>query len=473
MKKIILTVCTLAVLVSGCKKELVQFPYNQVETTQAFNTETDVALAVSGMYAGFRTSASYFAGTWNIMGDVMADNLVFNVAGRGSLKSFYEWRYTGESTYNLFSGGYTIIRRANAIIENIDKLPETAFTRDAKGQAYAVRAITYFDMTRVYSKTYQNATDADLTVPYVITTDPTIKPAKESLRGVYEKIIADFVQSEALINSATTVASGKLNKAAIAGYLSRVYFYKGDYPNTIAAAGRALGATPNLPNMTDFSKIWTDAADAGVLFKVRNTAIDNVNSQGVNYFQTVAQGIKSEYTIDYTFFQMFAANDIRKAAYTQTSAFNGTLQNHVIKFRGRAGQAAGVVDAKVLRTAEVLLNRMEAEYFTDPAAALTDLNLLKSNRYTAHVPVVLTGAALLAEIQKERRLELAFEADRFFDLKRRNASVNRDAVHGENADGTGTPPVFPTLLAGDKRFLLPFPQSEINFNTNLIQNPGY
>ena len=472
MKKILFTVGTALVLLAGCKKsELELFPYNQVETTQAFNTEGDVKLAVNGMYAGIRNSGSYYSGTWNIFADVVADNLVLNNVGRLSQKSFYEWRYTGESTYGLFAGGYTIARRANAILENIVKLPKTTFTDNATGEALAIRAMTYFDMSRVYSKTYTNATDADLTVPYVTVTDPTITPSKEPVKGFYEKVIADLVQAESLISVDNGV--GRLNKAAVAGLLSRVYFYKGDNANTVAAATRALGTAPNLPNIATFPAIWTDATEAGVLFKVKNTSVDNLNTLGVNYFQTVALGVKSEYTIDYSFFQQFAANDVRKTAYTQTSAYNGILQNHVIKYKGRAGQPAGVVDAKVIRTAEVLLNRAEANYAVNQTAALADLVLLKSNRYTGYVPEVLSGPALLAEIQKQRRLELAFEGDRFFDIKRRNAPIQRDAVHGENADGTGKPPVFATMEAGDKRFLLPFPQAEPNFNKNFTQNPGY
>jgi hypothetical protein len=70
-------------------------------------------------------------------------------------------------------------------------------------------------------------------------------------------------------------------------------------------------------------------------------------------------------------------------------------------------------------------------------------------------------------------LELAFEGDRFWDLKRRNLPVERDGSKGERADGSGTPYVFASLPAGDHRFQLPFPQTEVNFNTNLKQNPGY
>jgi starch-binding outer membrane protein, SusD/RagB family len=85
----------------------------------------------------------------------------------------------------------------------------------------------------------------------------------------------------------------------------------------------------------------------------------------------------------------------------------------------------------------------------------------------------LSGQALLNEILLQRRLELAFEGDRFWDLKRRNQGIERDAVKGDLANGGGTPYIFTSLPAGDHRWNLPYPQREINFNPNMKQNPDY
>lgn len=515
MKKLLYTTALSALLIAGAgcsKSKLDLFPYNTVATEQAFKTQTDVTFAVNGMYNGLRASGSYYvAGIWNIVADVLADNLVLDQAGRQSLRiPYYNWSYSSNSTYGLFTGGYTITRRANAILENIGSFPDGTFKNDARGQALALRAMVYFDMSRVYSKTYLNAADADVTLPYVTTTNAANLPPSEPVKGFYDKVIADLVAAEPLINTAAqnnaslTEANRNitLNREAVAGLLSRVYLYKGDYANCIAEATKSLGSTPNVGSLTTFPSIWTDAASAsaGVLFKVKNTTIDNVNAQGVNYYQftsrpsagSTTNGYKSEYLPDYTFYQLFAANDVRKTTYFQTNYYNGILYNHIIKYAGRSGapelgigitntaasaNPAGVVDGKVLRTAEVLLNRMEAEYRSGAtAAAITDLVLLKTNRYTGYVAAAdqaLTGTALLTEILKQRRLELAFEGDRFWDLKRLNLPVQRDGVHGEKADGTGTPPPNTTLAAGDTKFQLPYPQAEIVFNPGLKQNPGY
>jgi starch-binding outer membrane protein, SusD/RagB family len=476
MKKYLIIGIILLLINASCKKtELDLFPYNQIETEQAFNNQNDATLALNGMYYGLRVSGSYYQGTWSIIGDLTSDNLIISTNGRLSQRVFHNWQYNGDNTYGLFAGGYTIARRANAIIENIDKVkgaPAT-FINDAKAQALACRAMVYFDMARVYGKTPLTITPTDnLTVPYITSIDPTIKPAKEPVIDFYNKLISDLTTANGLISS--TYVSGRLNKAAVNGLLSRVYLYKGDWANCIAASTAALGASPVLPNIATFSGIWTDAAgDAGVLFKIKNTVVDNINTLGVNYYQVVGGGIKSEYVVDYTLRQLFTANDVRTASYIQTSPYLGLSQNHVVKYNGKTGFPAGVLDAKVLRTAEVLLNRAEAYYKSgNEPQALADLNLLKTNRITGYVNATLSGTALLDEILLQRRLELAFEGDRFWDLKRRNLPVLR-STFGDIADGTGATYVFPTLAAGDYRFSFPIPQSELNFNTNLTQVFGW
>jgi hypothetical protein len=518
MKKILYTTALSALLIAGVgcsKSKLNLFPFNQVATQQAFKDQSSVTFDVNGMYDGMKTATAYFVtGTWNIVWDVLADNLITNPTGRGSLKTpYYNYSYNANSTYGLFTsstvatngtvggGGYTITRRANAILENIGTFPDGAFKNNAKGEAYAVRALVYFDMCRVYSKTYLNATASDYTLPYVTTTVSTNLPPSEPLQPFYDKVIADLVLAESLINPLATNTNIHMNKEAVAGLLSRVYLYKGDYANTIAQANIALGTTPNLPNITNFPAIWVDgtAGDPGVLFKVKNTAIDNINGQGVNYWQytpppagsPTQNGYKSEWLPDFGLYSLYAANDVRKPTYFLTSYFNGSLYNTIIKYAGRTGpptastnptnpSPAGVVDAKVIRTAEVLLNRAEAEYRSGAiSAAAADLVLLRNNRYTGYAgsaaavtDLALTGQPLLDAILLERRLELAFEGDRFFTLKRLALPVNR-TNKGEKADGTGTLPIVLSLPAGDPKFQLPYPTNEILFNSGLKQNPGY
>ncbi|MEZ4976874.1 MAG: RagB/SusD family nutrient uptake outer membrane protein [Flavobacteriaceae bacterium] len=145
---------------------------------------------------------------------------------------------------------------------------------------------------------------------------------------------------------------------------------------------------------------------------------------------------------------------------------------------GEAGQNNGVVDAKVIRAAEVYLNKAEAYMMSNPpneAAALQALDMVRSNRYSGFVSGNETGAALLDAIKLERRLELFAEGHRFFDLKRWGMAIERSTVYGEYFDGSGTPvpAEFATLPASSHKFNLPIPQREINIYPDFQQNPGY
>ena len=147
--------------------------------------------------------------------------------------------------------------------------------------------------------------------------------------------------------------------------------------------------------------------------------------------------------------------------------------NNIYKYFGRAAGNANVVDVKALRTAEVLLSRAEAyARLNKNTEALADLNTLRKQRYSDYVAGTETGADLLTAILLQRRLELAFEGSRFFDLKRLGLGVTRSSF-GDKSDGTGINNVTKALPAGDIHFQLPFPQSEINANPNIVQNPGY
>jgi len=127
-----------------------------------------------------------------------------------------------------------------------------------------------------------------------------------------------------------------------------------------------------------------------------------------------------------------------------------------IKFIGKNG-IVNLDNVPVLRKAELLLNRAEAyaSSANDPLA-LADLNTLRTARGLSSV--ALSGAALLTDILNQRRIEFAFEGQRWFDLKRRGQDVIKTP---EN------------ILTTDFRMLANIPQREIDANKNLQQNFGY
>ncbi len=486
----VLTTAFLLFGMSACKKALEKVPYDQVPEEYAFNSEQDFTNALRGLYNRMiitgNSAATYMANdylggedffAWASSPDIMADNLLIASAGRRSQQAFFQWTYSANTTANTWRDGYQIIRLANSILENLDNLDadESGFRSNTEGEALAARGMVHFDLLRLYAKPVSGpyaASASDPGIPYVTTTDVEAAPGRGTVRQTYDKAVADLEKALSLISEDN--GPGRLNKAAVAGLLSRVYLYGGDWAKAKSTASQAMMMNSDVGAMSVFPAIWTDESNSGVLFKVIITSIDDVRI-GVGYNQPGPTGIRNEYVADYGFYQSFDDDDIRKETYFLTNDFGGFSYNSIVKYPGKPGGLASVNDMKYLRVAEVLLNRAEASYrMGNEVEALLDLNTLRSERYSLYTPGMESGVALLDAILEERRKELAFEGHRFFDLKRLGQPVQRSA-EGDRADGTGTAVLgqYLYLPAGDHRFQLPIPQYEVNANRSIIQNPGY
>ncbi len=97
---------------------------------------------------------------------------------------------------------------------------------------------------------------------------------------------------------------------------------------------------------------------------------------------------------------------------------------------------------------------------------------MRKERYTSFTPGTEAGKALLDAILKERRLELAFENDRWYTLKRLGLSVQRSGK-GDIADGNGSKALVQTLDANSYLWQWPIPINAIQANPNIKQNDGY
>jgi starch-binding outer membrane protein, SusD/RagB family len=462
----------------GCSDELNQEPFDSLSTATAFKDLGDFNNAVRGAYAGYRLGVYYGGsdgGSMIITPDIMSDNLIVSTLGRNSGRSFFDFNITADNAWTMWNNAYTTINRANRVIQFIDNLPAGPARDNIHGEALAIRALAHFDLLRVYAKKYEGSTGADLGVPYMTAADePFAKPARDGLRASYDKVVADFVAAEAAIGTNNGV--GRLNKASVNALLARTYLYMADWEKAKTASTAAIAAMPAanaLAGIAQFPSIWTDATERDVLFKVRILDADNV-SIGVGYQQTGPTGTRPEYSPTFELANLYKATDVRRNAYIGQTTFSGADIYFVNKYMGRGGAGrANVVDAKVIRTAEVYLTRAEARFRTnDFIGALADLNEVRRNRYSDFdaATAIEVGQALLDAILLERRLELAFEGHRLFDLKRLGLPIIR-SDKGDLRDGTGTPATTREIPANGNKFTLAIPLAEIQANENIVQNP--
>ena len=476
MKKILYIFILIGFLgVNSCKEKLELEPFDNLDVSVAFETNTDFENAINGVYSSLR-DGNYYGGEFLLLPDVISDNLIICSEGRTSYSNYYLFSINGNIAWlNFWRAAYVTILRANHVLENIDNLPDGDFKNNIEGQALALRAMAHFDLARVYSKPPQFASSSDLGIAYVTSTDSGERPARVSVADTFAKIEADLNDAASLIGDDN--GTGFFNKAAVHALRTRFYLYTGDNAKTITAADAAIAASVNggVSSITEFPKIWKDVSEDGVIFKVINTALDNVGVGVVYNQKSDVDGIRSEYVPDYSFYTQYQPTDVRLNSYLETSVFAGNHTfNHVIKYLERTGSGQAVVDMKVLRWSEVYLSRAEAKAETgDDPGALADLDAVRSNRYTGFVSGGETGAALKAAIQLERRLELAFEGHRLFDLKRQGLDINR-SNNGDYSDGTGVPPPAGalTLPASSPKFQMPIPQEELNANPNMQPNPS-
>lgn len=469
----------------GCDDEINDLePFTEGNPSDFFNSVSSFQNGVDGVYSQFY---NYYASTGSgLQGlpDILSDNVVLAQTGRRSNEIYFDWEYvasTGGAIPLYWSEAYEAINAANLIIGQIDNLADGDAKDNILGQALAARAFAHFDLVRIYGKIPTQSGDANSSLGVVYmkvedgdTGDPFAVPARETVASNYEEIIGDLETAAGLIG--TNNGEGRLDRDAVNGILSRVYLYNGEYQKVIDAADKVLEP---IASASQLPGVYTDSNNTGVVLEwsVNTSSETGAANVGVLYSQSNSTSTISEYVIDLGLLMSVDTSDVRRDVLVFDAVNSDNDYNAIKKFLGEEGQVNGRVDIKVLRKAEVVLNKAEAEYRLGMEdEALITLNSLRAKRFNTYSDDTAgfseSGDALLAAILLNRRVELAFEGHRFFDIKRMGDAITR-SNSGDLADGSGTPPQNLVLPAGNFRFQLPIPQAEINANPSIEQNPGY
>lgn len=459
-------------------------PHDGVYSDDLFSSIEGFQIAMRGAYTSFQGYGYYSSsGGLFICPDILSDNLTYNPAGRGTFRALYEFHYNANDPgYNLYSQAYRLISRVNEILGRIDSFDKgTVQERNAiKGEALALRGLAHFDLARIYCKIPTQSLDAkqSLGIYYNKRFSPEGRPNRvgTTVDDTYKMVIKDLEDGLALMDNLKR--DGQLNKTAVRAILSRVYLYYGDDEKAAQYATDAIADNSfRIAPRDQFANVWKDAYTANVLFRVLFVDKDRIQI-GNAYGQFTGSGNRPEYVCSYDLYNLYQTTDIRKSTI-YTGNYKGISYNGISKYFGRASGNANVVDGKYIRIEEVYLTRAEANYrLRNTNQALADLDAVRSQRYESFTSGNETGDELFKAIILERRLELAFEGDRFFTLKRLQKPIERKPNRGAIADGSGTPPAadWVTLPVGDNRWQLPIPKDAYSANPSLTQadqNPGY
>ncbi len=488
--KNIFIVVILSLLAVSCSKDFLEkAPLDSINTDNYYQTAEDAINAINGAYQPLQWPKLYNMRMWT--SDIMAGNSIVGAGGGDDGRETQDMANFVTATDNagvldLFRGPAPGILRCNIVLQ---KVPAIDMDEELKnrilGEAHFLRAHYYFIQVRYFG-------DVPLiTAPQVPGDD--LRPARTDKSLVYDLITEDLTTAKELLPVKSSYSSndlGRATKGAATGLLAKVYLMLGDWNQVVTLTNEVatLGYRLNENYADNFDVDNENSVES--LFEVQysgNEGEDFWSNENQSSWLSTFQGPRNSGMVaggwgwnqpTQEFVNSYETGDKRKDVtifYNGCPQFDGhdydpaysltgyNLRKFLVTKAVSATFDDSPMNFPVLRYADVLLMKAEAlNNLGKTTEAETPLNLVRAR---AGLPAV-TGKSqkqMKEIILHERRIELAFEGQRWFDLIRvDNGQWGLDFLHS-----------IGKLNASEKHLLFPIPLKEIESNPNLTQNPGY
>jgi hypothetical protein len=221
MKRIIFLSVILALITfSSCKKILDTKPKDFLSPLTYYQTEEQLNLALTGVYATLSSLSTYGNSMQAFMG-LDADEGYFTRTGGVQV---YNVVPSDPMITNLWGTFYSGINKANMVLENINKPVMDEQKRGViKGEALFLRAYFYFILVSNFG---------DVPLKLTSTTSPGEPPlSRTPAKDVYNQILKDMTEAEGLVNPIDKIGfGGRVSKSAVQGILARVCLYMAGNP---------------------------------------------------------------------------------------------------------------------------------------------------------------------------------------------------------------------------------------------------
>jgi starch-binding outer membrane protein, SusD/RagB family len=499
INKIIIAAVFLLML-GACKKDFVTIKPKDLFLVEDYYKTRDQAYAgLVAVYDGLRKNAGGFENMITMMNAGSDDNY----AGGGGasdgagIQGFSNYTINSQIMPRSFwSDHYQGVFRANVLLKKLPDVPMDAaekarFTAETK----ALRAIYYFNLVRMFKN-----------VPLLVdplTTSEIYNVTQATPAAVYAQIEKDLTDAIPVLPSSVQLSTeaGRLTKVAAQAMIGKVYLYENKKTEAAAMLAQVNGATPGQPNqygnrlLANFADLWvfTNKFNAESILEGAHTdksyagwgnwgsSSDEGNSaaqmvgprsykkSGPNAPDIYPSGwsfnpwtqefydlIKNDPRFPATVLDVKALKAANQADYVEGYMNTGYFLRKMIPMRSDIRTGGGDMELNfqqndyIIRLADTYL--MEAEALGGTGArAQALLDAVRARVGLASVPVSMDA------IKNERRLELAGEGHRFFDLVRWGDAATKLASRGFKAG---------------KNEIFPIPALELQ-GTKLVQNPGY
>jgi len=460
---IIIFICMISMFSFSCKKFVQIDPAPDMISADAVFTSDKTALsAVNGVYLAMREAGRFITnGGLSIYCGLAADD-IRNLNSNPNYDPFYTNNLLPTFTVmqNAFwATAYRNIYRTNAIIEGIDKstLMSDSVKKQLKGEMKVVRALYYFYMANLFGD-----------VPLVITTDyeKNASLPRTTVTEIYEQIVSDLTDAKDLLKTTYPSANRvRPNRYTATALLARVYLYMKDWANAEAQASIVIDnistyklATPT-QNGAHMRTIFLIASNETIWQIAPSNESLNTDEGAV----FVPSGSSPSFAATTNLLNTFDSGDLRKTRWLRP--YGSTYVPYKDTLR-TATTPIGEYNI-VLRIAEQYLIRAEAKaQRNNLSGAQADLNAIRVRSGLSPNNPPSTQTLMLSAVEKERQVELFAEwGHRWLDLKRTGRIGD---VLGPIKGLTSGVPNFEMHDA-----LFPIPQTELDRNPFLTQNPGY
>ena len=489
---------------SGCVKD---FAPSDSITTEVLTSSTEgLTNAVNGAYALFKDHVS-FNGTEDLnnmylrqfyhLSDFASDDIVCAQVTEDPL--FYSFSLNHSPTQTnvryFWYISYKIINDCNTVIEAAGKDSSSldATRQQLVGECYFLRALCNFNLVRLFGRPYSQDKTAEGIILRNSSSDPAQK-ARSSVGEVYTQIVADAQKAADLMDQQRGVQYA--SKEAAWALLSRVYLYMEDNTNAADYATKVINSGRFTLSTADvYPSLFANAPSSSeTIFCIAFTAKDDYGK-----FGSIASMIFSDGNSGWG--EEFASESLRKLmdAHPEDVRWsyivplkdgngdivkkNGIETWYISKFSFQDGSPT-LSSPVLFRIAEMYLNRAEANAkLGNTKDALDDVDEIRKNRglqTSLYNGVVPSGSTALNVVLNERRIELAFEGQRTFDVYRNKMDLNR-TYWGYHLPGlketdinlSESPVGYPNMIVkwNDPKIIYYIPIDEIQANPLCTQNP--
>ena len=460
MKKI-LTAILLITSVSACNVLDIN-PLSQISSSQAFASLNSAEGVVNGMYNNLQTVYMWRV---QVISDVASD-MSQQVDTWDALISADEFNFSADNSEveDLYTSLYRCVDISNSIIANVPEMTAPQTNKDdLMGQAYFVRGLAYFDLTRFFGgipKVYGTEGVVIKLTPSVGVTDTDFAP-RSSLTESYAQVEKDLLEAINKLpetRASNDLSKAKATKAAARALLARLYLYNQQWDKAEQYATLAIA---NLPLSTSFEAIFRSRNSAESIFELQFNATDGGGLRNW-YYPSSLSGRGGTAIHDATYAEIIANPADARAALT---AKNTTAN---VFYTTKWNTAQNADNVQLLRRSEQYLIRAEARAeLNNLTGSAADLNVVRT-RAGLGATAATTKAALITAILQERKLEFVGEGMRWFDVIRRGLALTTFA---DVKRSKGSLPAYSIKSAGKQ--VLPIPSAEIRTNTNVVQNEAY